>query len=121
MTPAAGPAYIAAVLMLYLDLPETPLRFNANDQRTAQRLYEQGVSMEVVEAALLLGSLRRLSRDPSMPPLAPIRSLAYFQPVITELQNPPVPNCYLEYLRRKIRQFQPVPSDVQKTTFSSDR
>ena len=26
MTPAAGPAYVAAVLMLYLDLPDTPLR-----------------------------------------------------------------------------------------------
>jgi hypothetical protein len=121
MTPAAGPAYVAAVLMLYLDLPDTPPRFTANDQRIAHHLHEQDVSLEVVEAALLLGSLRRLSRDSSLPPLAPIRSLAYFQPVITELRVQPVPGGYLEYLRRKIRQFQRGPSDVQKNTFSGDR
>jgi hypothetical protein len=37
MTPAAGPAYVAAVLMLCLDLPDTPLRVSPQDQSPARR------------------------------------------------------------------------------------
>ena len=40
MTPVGGPAYVAAVLMLYVDLPDTPLRPNPQDQSMARRLYE---------------------------------------------------------------------------------
>jgi len=32
MTSIAGPAYVATVLNLYLDLPHTPLRASAQDQ-----------------------------------------------------------------------------------------
>jgi hypothetical protein len=102
MTPAADPAYVAAVLILYLDLPDTPLRPSPQDQSLALRLYEQGVPLSLVEAALLLGSLRRITRPTDRPPLPPIRSLAYFQPVITELQQQPLPNGYLDYLRLKL-------------------
>ena len=35
MTPASGPAYVAAVLMFYLDLPDTPLRPSPQDQSLA--------------------------------------------------------------------------------------
>jgi hypothetical protein len=35
------------------------------------------------------------------PPLAPTRSLAYFQNVNPELQQQPLPNEYLDYLRLK--------------------
>ena len=87
MTPAASPAYVAAVLMLYLDLPDTPLRASPQDQSLASKLHEQGVPLSLVEAALLLASLRRLIRPTDRPPLPPVRSLAYFQPVITELQS----------------------------------
>jgi hypothetical protein len=52
-----------------------------------------------VETALLLGSLRRLCPPTDIPALPRIRSLAYFQPVIQELQEHPVPAGYLEYLR----------------------
>jgi len=45
------------------------------------------------------------------PPLAPIRSLAYFQPVIAELQQQPLPAGYLDYLRLK---FQKVAALRQK-------
>jgi len=36
-------------------------------------------------------------------PLPRIRSLAYFQPVIEELQDHPVPDGYLDHLRLKLR------------------
>jgi hypothetical protein len=87
MTSVAGPAYVAAVLLFYVDLPDTPLRPSPQDQALARRLQEQDVPLSLVEAALLLASLRRLMRRADLPPLPPIRSLAYFQPVIEELQQ----------------------------------
>lgn len=122
MTPVAGPAYVAAVLTLYADLPDTPLRASAQDQWLARKLYEQAVPLSLVESALLLASLRRLFRPSDLPPLPPIRSLAYFRPVITELQQNPLPDGYLDYLRLKLRTAAKVsPADVQKNTFSDDR
>jgi hypothetical protein len=122
MTPAAEPAYVAAVLMLYIDLPDTPLRAGPRDQWLARRLHEQGVPLPLIESAFLLASLRRLSRPAGLPPLPPIRSLAYFQPVIDELQQQPLPDGYLDYLRLKLRQAAKRQSnEVQKNTFSDDR
>jgi hypothetical protein len=95
--------YIAAVLALYFGLPETPLRASAHDLRHARQLQDRGVPLRVVESAFLLGSLRRLLRPADAPPLSPIRSLAYFQPVIEELLADPAPDNYLDYLRLKLR------------------
>ena len=117
--------YVTAVLHLYLGLPETPLRASAQDQRFARQLHERGVPLPVVESAFLLASLRRLLRPADVPALSPIRSLAYFQPVIEELLSHPAPDNYLEYLRLKLRHIARPKSDsteqgsagVQKPTF----
>jgi hypothetical protein len=122
MTSIAGPAYVAAVLLLYVDLPDTPLRANPRDQWLAGKLQEQGVPLSLVESALLLASLRRLIRPADVPPLPPIRSLAYFQPVISELLQQPLPDGYLDYLRLKLRNTTKTRSaGVHKSTFSDDR
>ena len=115
--------YTATVLNLYVDLPDTPLRASIQDQRLAQRLFETGVSLSVVEAALLLASLRRLCRPVDVPPLPRVRSLAYFQPVIEELQANPIPDGYAGYLRIKLRNLldNADPAKVQKPTFLQDR
>jgi hypothetical protein len=126
-TPAleSDPAsYVAAVLILYVDLPDTPLRASVQDQWQARRLHDRRLPLRLVESALLLGSLRRLMRPADLPQLSPIRSLAYFQPVIDELVEQPVPDNYLEFLQLKMRRLageQSVPADVQKKTFSDDR
>ena len=115
-------AYVAAVLSLYLDLPDTPLRPSPLDQSLASRLHQQAVPLPLVEAALLLATLRRLSRPANLPPLPKIRSLAYFLPVIEELQKQPLPDAYLDYLRLKFQKLSsPARPDVQKNTFSDDR
>ena len=103
MTPCDEAAYVATLIMLYIDLPDTPLRPGPQDQSTAGSLYQQGVPLSLAEAALRLASLRRWIRDSNRPPLPPIRSLAYFQPVITELQQQSLPDGYLDYLRRKFQ------------------
>lgn len=122
MTPAGEAAYVAAVLMLYTDLPDTALRPSPQDQALARRLHEQGVPLPLLESALLLASLRRLVRPGGLPPLPRIRSLAYFQPVIAELQQQPLPEDYLGYLRLKFQQaVRGASNDAQKKTFSDDR
>jgi hypothetical protein len=52
MNSTAEPAYIAAVLLLYVDRPDTPLRPSPQDQSLARRLHQQGVPLTLVEAAL---------------------------------------------------------------------
>jgi hypothetical protein len=94
--------YADAVMKLYLQLPETPLKPSTNDRQTTENLRARRIHLKAVESALLLGTIRRLSRSPDMPPLSPIRSLAYFLPVIEEIRLNPVPNDYLEYLRKKV-------------------
>jgi hypothetical protein len=44
-------------------------------------------------------------RPADLPPLPPIRSLAYFQPVIDELLAQPMPDHCLEYLRSKLNRI----------------
>jgi len=120
--PSDAAAYIAAVLTLYVDLPDTPLRASVSDQWLARRFHDEDVPLHAVETALLLGSLRRLIRPAEAPRLAPIRSLAYFRPVIDEIQTHPVPEGYLDYLRLKLRRAATtLPADAQKSTFSDDR
>jgi len=123
MNDASDPAaYIAAVITLYVDLPDTPLRASVSDQWLARRFHDDGVPLPLVETALLLGSLRRLIRPADAPRLAPIRSLAYFRPVVDELRDHPAPGNYLDYLRLKLRQAAPaLPANAQKPTFPDDR
>ena len=95
--------YTATVLKLYLQLPETPARSNVNDTKTAEGLQSRGITLATVESALLLATMRRLGRSPHLPTLSPIRSLAYFLPVIQELLDNPIADDYLGYLRIKVR------------------
>jgi hypothetical protein len=117
--------YVAAVLNLYLALPETPLRVSAQDRNQARQLRERAVPLPLVESAFLLASLRRLLRPAELPALSPIRSLAYFQPVIEELLANPVPEGYLGYLRAKLSRLtegkKHPAGAVQKNTFLDDR
>ena len=122
--PESNPAlYVSSVLTLYVDMPDTPLRANTQDQRQARSWYDRGVPLSVVETSLLLASLRRLARPSGVPPLPRIRSLAYFHPVIEELLESPVPDGYLQYLRFKLRCVvdKADPAAVQKPTLSDDR
>jgi len=118
MTSAAGPVFVTTVLQLYLDLPDTPYRASSYDQAVARSLFERGVPLDVVESALLLGSLRRRRRPAGALPLSPVRSLAYFSPVIDEILQLPLPPAFHAYLRH---QADEILRPVQKSTFSRDR
>ena len=48
---AGNPGYVAVVLTLYLDLPDTPLRPSPLDQSLANKLHQQAVPLALVESA----------------------------------------------------------------------
>jgi hypothetical protein len=115
-------AYVACVLTLYADLPDTPCRPSPMDQSLARRFHQEQIPLTLIESAFLLGTLRRLARPDDLPPLTRIRSLAYFLPVIAELQQEPLPAGYLDYLRLKLQRVaKAARRDVQKSTFLDDR
>jgi len=120
--------YVHTVLSLYQQLPETPTLPSSRDRLHAHQLQQRGLPLKMIETAFLLGSLRRLLRPPQAPALSPIHSLAYFAPVIEELLNNPVPETYIEYLRRKMQPFvgkkvtakETYSASVRKNTDSDD-
>jgi hypothetical protein len=94
--------YIEKLLNLYVGLPQTPQRTSRYDRQLAYQLYEKKVPLEIVEAAFVLASTRRIYRDAGQPRLGPIRSLHYFLPVIEEVTASQLPLNYVQYLRNKL-------------------
>ncbi|HKZ40511.1 MAG TPA: hypothetical protein VJ044_06080, partial [Candidatus Hodarchaeales archaeon] len=90
-------------LQKYLQLPETPDRVSKSDWQLAERFYERQIPPEDVEAALLLGSARRIARDSTAPRLSSIKSLRYFVPIITEVTEQGLPQGYLAYLENIVK------------------
>lgn len=97
-----GPPDPIWIIEAYVRLPDTPRHARPQDQLLATRLHQRGVPMTIIEAAFLLATLRRINRPHGAEPLAPIRSLRYFLPVIEELLRRPPAASYLTYLRQAV-------------------
>lgn len=67
------------------------------DRQIALELFRRRIPIDVIEVAFVLGSARRLARDPKRN-VPPIRCLAYFLPVIDEVIADPPPRGYIQYL-----------------------
>jgi len=98
--------YVRSVLNLYTRMQGTACRARRSDRDLAGWFFDRQVPIGIVEAALLLGSARRMCRRETTP-LAAIRSLHYFEPIVEELIAQPPPSGYIDYLRRKILSLQP--------------
>ncbi len=97
--------YVRRVLEAYRKTPGTMGTVRRPDGVLAAQLHQRGISLTVVENALVLAATRRLVRRPDAPPLSPVRSLAYFMPVIEEVLELRVsPNCF-QYLRQKLQRI----------------
>jgi hypothetical protein len=91
--------FVSRVLALYLGLPDVAARRPSRvDRNLAAALFQRGISLDQIEAALLLAHLRRAGRAT---PLPPIRSLHYFIPIIDEITLIPFDPSWLRYLRHK--------------------
>jgi hypothetical protein len=94
--------YVRQVLEAYRKTPGTMGTVRRADRLLAAHLYHRGLSLQVIENALVLAATRRLMRPADAPPLGVIRSLAYFLPVIEEVQQLRVSPDYFAYLRHKL-------------------
>jgi hypothetical protein len=94
--------YMQNVLEAYRKTPGTTGMVRRADRLLVAQLYQRGLSLKVIENALVLAATRRLVRPPDAPPLGTIRSLAYFLPVIEEVLDLRVSPDYFEYLRHKL-------------------
>jgi hypothetical protein len=99
--------YIRQVLEAYRKTPGTMGAVRRADRTLAAQLYQRGVSVVVIENALVLAATRRLVRPAGAPPLGAIRSLAYFLPVIDEVRELRVSPDYFRYLRTKLANLAP--------------
>src|SRR5215469_11987631 len=94
--------YVRQVLEAYRKTPGTVGTVRRADRTVAAQLFHRGLSMQVIENALVLAATRRLIRPEDAPPLGAIRSLAYFLPDIEEVSTLHVSQEYFDYLRRKL-------------------
>ena len=94
--------YVGQVLEVYRKTPGTTGTVRRADRMLAAQLYQRGLSVRVVENALVLAAARRLIRPAEAPPLGTIRSLAYFLPVIEEVLELRASPDYFDYLRHKL-------------------
>jgi hypothetical protein len=99
--------YIRQVLEAYRKTPGTMGTVHRADRMLAAQLCQRGVSVAVIENALVLAATRRLVRPAGAPPLGAIRSLAYFLPVIEEVLESRVSPDYFHYLRPKLANLAP--------------
>lgn len=99
--------YIRQVLEAYRKTPGTMGTVRRADRMLAAQLYQRGLSMGVIENALVWAAVRRLIRPANAPPLETIRSLAYFLPVIEEVLTLRVSPKYFHYLRHKLERIAP--------------
>jgi hypothetical protein len=94
--------YIRQVLEAYRKTPGTMGTVRRADRTLAAHLYQRGLSVKVIENALVLAATRRMIRPTDAPPLGTIRSLAYFLPAIEEVLELRVSPDYFQYLRHKL-------------------
>ena len=99
--------YVRLILEAYRKTPGTMGTIRRADRLLAAQLYQRGLSVKVIENALVLAATRRLIRPADAPPLGTIRSLAYFLPVIEEVLKLRVSPDYFDYLRYKLAQMAP--------------
>lgn len=96
-------AYINQAVELYRHTPGTLGRVRREDRRLAADLHGRGIPLSILEEAFILAAARRCFRPPDAHPLAPIRSMYYFIPVIEEVLANPLTAEYVAYLKSKLR------------------
>ena len=99
--------YIRLVLDAYRRTPGTMGTVRRPDRLLAAELFQRGVSVAIIENALVLAAARRVMRPADSPPLGTIRSLAYFLPVIEEVLGLSVSPAYFQHLRQKLERVTP--------------
>jgi hypothetical protein len=94
-------AYVRTILNLYAQMQEVACPPRRSDRLLAGCFFDRQIPIDIVEAALLLGSARRMGHRGARA-LEAIRSLHYFESIVEELVAQPPPSGYIDYLRLKV-------------------
>lgn len=94
--------YVRCALACYRITPTTAGTLCSQDRLAAAQIWLEGVSIELLQAALILAAARRSFREATEPPLAPIRSLRYFLPLIEEIRATPIEPDYIRHLEQNL-------------------
>jgi hypothetical protein len=97
--------YVDAIKSSFVALGCTSGKFSARDAQFAQDLQRRGIPLEIVQDVLLMGATRKYISWLNGGSPQPIGSLAYFEALVSEIQERPLPADYREYLRRKVVQL----------------
>jgi hypothetical protein len=100
-----GDEYVRRVRSVFLGLACAGGSFTAADERLARHWKSHGITIEVVENALLMAAMRKYISWFNHGPSTRIATLRYVEPVIDELREQPSwPAGYRQYIERKLRQ-----------------
>jgi hypothetical protein len=98
-------AYVDAIKSSFIVIGCTTGKFSSRDAQFAQDLQQNGTPLEIVQDALLMGTVRKYVSWLNGGSLQPIGNLSYFLALISEIQERPLAPDYREYLRKKVGQL----------------
>jgi hypothetical protein len=100
-----GNAYVDSIKNSFIALGCTTGKFTARDAQIADQFQRRHIPLELVQDALLMGACRKILSLLNGSSVEPIASLAYFEDLIAEIRERPIPADYREYLQKKIEQL----------------
>jgi hypothetical protein len=98
-------AYVDSIKNSFIALGCTTGKFTARDAQIADQFQRRHIPLELVQDALLMGACRKIISLLNGSSVEPITSLAYFEGLIAEIRERPIPADYREYLRKKVEQL----------------
>jgi len=105
---SSGPEaeFVQKVRGLFLAPACVQASFSAADEKLALDLYRQGVSMEQITRAIVLGCARKYVAMLNAGVRTPITSLQYFSDIVEEVCESAIPESYWEPLRAKLTRME---------------
>jgi hypothetical protein len=100
-----GNDYVDSIKNSFISLGCTTGKFTARDAQIADQFQRRHIPLELVQDALLMGACRKLISFLNGSSAEPITSMAYFEGLIAEIRERPIPADYREYLRKKADQL----------------
>lgn len=98
-------AYVDAVKGSFAALGCTAGKLSTRDEKRARDFQQRGILLETVQDALLMGATRKYISWLNGGSPEPIGSLAYFDALISEMQERPLQADYRQYLQKRVVQL----------------
>jgi hypothetical protein len=98
-------AYVNAIRRRFVSIGCTIGKFSARDAQYAEELKRRRIPLELVQDALLMGACRKYISWLNGSSAEPIASLKYFEGLVAEIRERPLPADYRAYLQKKVEQL----------------